>query len=306
MTEPLLSVRGLTVDFPVTGGFFRALDNVSVDIGPEEHVAVIGESGCGKSVLGHSILRLLDGISETQGKIVFGDLSIRDLDDRGLRNLRGKEIALIPQSPSSSMDPVVRIGVQIDEMYVSHGHQRGKNKDRIIQSLGEIGFDDPKMVYGTYPHRMSGGMCERAVISMGLTLGPELLIADEPTKGLDPSSKMNVLRTLDQKSRGKAMMMITHDYNAARICERTIVMYSGRIVEDGPTSEVLDDPKHPYTRALWDSLPSKGMRPIPGSVMKAGSGCDFINRCPFREESCQEFDQMTEVGSCHYSRCHRA
>ncbi|MBR6870090.1 MAG: ABC transporter ATP-binding protein [Candidatus Methanomethylophilaceae archaeon] len=276
---------------------------MSMDIGPEEHVAVIGESGCGKSVLGHSMMRLLDDISETEGEIWFEGRDLRALDRKDLDGIRGARIALIPQSPSTSLDPVMKIGRQIEEIYTIHGVDRAEARRRTAESLRDIGFADPEAICSSYPHRMSGGMCERAVISMGVSLNPALLIADEPTKGLDPGVKINVLRQLLERSRGRALMMITHDYNAIRICERTVVMYNGRIVEDGPTPEVIERPMHPYTKALWGSVPSNGMRPIPGSVEKADSGCDYSNRCSGFCDRCREAQGLKETSEGHFARC---
>jgi oligopeptide/dipeptide ABC transporter ATP-binding protein len=154
---------------------------------------------------------------------------------------------------------------------------------------------------------MSGGMCERAVISMGMSLDPALLIADEPTKGLDPESKMLVLKEIRKRSKGRALMLITHDYNAVRICERMVVMYLGRIVENGPTEEVLSNPRHPYTKALWGSMPANGLVPIPGFIEKSEcGGCDFSNRCTLACDRCSGRQEMVEVSPEHYVRCCRA
>lgn len=301
--EPLVSIRGLTVTFPTSEGPFKALDDVSLDIGPKEHIAVIGESGCGKSVLGHSIMRLLDDISETDGEVLFRGTDLRLQGEKDINAVRGKDIALIPQSPTLSLDPVMRIGGQIVEMYTIHGVPRDTATESTLRSLGDVGFADPNAIFRTYPHRMSGGMCERAVISMGMSLDPSLLIADEPTKGLDPESKMTVLREIRKRSRDRALMLITHDYNAVRICERMVVMYLGRIVEDGPTEEVLNNPRHPYTRALWGSMPANGLVPIPGFIEKSCGGCDFSNRCPQTDEKCSKGQCMVEVSPGHFVRC---
>ena len=251
-------------------------------------------------------MRLLDDISETKGEVWFEGTDLRTLGRNEMNGIRGARIALIPQSPSVSLDPVMKIGKQIEEMYTIHGTGREEARSRTLKSLGDIGFPDPESVYSSYPHRMSGGMCERAVISMGVSLNPALLIADEPTKGLDPGIKINVLRQLLRRSRGRALMMITHDYNAIRICERTVVMYNGRIVEDGPTGEVIENPLHPYTQALWRSIPAKGMVPIPGSVEKAETGCDYFNRCGRFCEKCKEEQNLREASEKHFVRCRDA
>jgi peptide/nickel transport system ATP-binding protein len=303
MSDPIISIRNLTVEFPTAEGKFRALDEVCLNISEGEHVAVIGESGCGKSVLGHSILRLLDGISETTGNIFIKGADVRSMSERELLAMRGQEVALIPQSPTVSLDPVIKIGKQIGEVYDVHGVPKQEWKEKVVESLGNIGFEDPQNIYETYPHRLSGGMCERTVICMGMSLKPAVLIADEPTKGLDPASKIDVLKTLNRQTNGKTLIMITHDYNAAKICERTVVMYSGRILEDGPTEEVMRDPKHPYTKALWGAMPCNGMIPIAGSVEKAATGCDFYNRCEHRCDECKDLHDMKQVSENHLVRC---
>jgi peptide/nickel transport system ATP-binding protein len=304
--DSLVSVRNLTVTFPTKEGAFKALDDVCFDIGRNEHVAVIGESGCGKSVLGHSIMCLLDDISETQGEIFFEGNDLRAMSEHEINSLRGKNMALIPQSPTLSLDPVMKIGKQIAEMYTIHGISKAEARESTVVSLGDVGFTDPVSIYNTYPHRMSGGMCERAVIAMGMSLGPSLLIADEPTKGLDPESKLQVLREIRNKSRDRALILITHDYNAVRICERTVVMYLGRIIEDGPTEEILSNPRHPYTKALWKSMPVNGLEPIPGFIEKADGGCDFCNRCPQAGPECSKPQPMKSLSEKHYARCWRA
>ena len=305
MNDPIISIKNLTVEFPTAEGKFRALDEVCLDISEGEHVAIIGESGCGKSVLGHSILRLLDGISTTTGNIFINGTDVRSMSEPELRAMRGQEVALIPQSPTVSLDPVIKIGKQIGEVYDVHGVPKQEWQGKVLDSLGDIGFEDPKSIYDTYPHRLSGGMCERTVICMGMSLKPAILIADEPTKGLDPASKIDVLKTLNRQTNGKTLLMITHDYNAAKICERIVVMYSGRILEDGPTDEVMKEPKHPYTKALWGAMPSNGMNPIPGSVEKALKGCDFYNRCGLRCEECRDLHEMKKVSDGHLVRCSR-
>lgn len=301
-----LSVRGLTVEFPVTGGTFRALDSIDLCVESGERLAVVGESGCGKSVLGHSIMRLLDDISETTGEIFFDGEDIRKMDERRLQMIRGKEIALIPQSPTTSFNPVIRIGRQIDEMSTAKG-DRIVAKERSVFSLGRVGFGDPRSIYRTFPHRLSGGMCERAIIAMGSVLDPKILIADEPTKGLDPKNKLEILDLLYDSTEGKTLLMITHDYNAIKMCDRTIVMYSGRILEDGPTREIVERPAHPYTKALWESMPSMGMQPIPGTVMRNRfGGCDFFNRCPLYDGGCDAPVGMHERSGNVRVRCRNA
>jgi len=305
--NPALKIRNLTVVFPTEEGSFKALDSLDLDVSQGEHIAIMGESGCGKSVLGHSIMRLLENISVTTGEISYLGSDIMKLSPKAVTELRGRQFALIPQSPSTSFNPVIRIGPQIDEMNFGKNISKKEAKDITISALSDVGFDDPSLIYSTYSHRLSGGMCERALIAMGSLLNPDLLIADEPTKGLDPLNKIEILKLIHQKSKGKILLLITHDYYAARVCERAMIMYSGRIIEDGPTEDILSNPKHPYTKSLWESLPDRGLIPIPGSLSKNTSGgCDFSNRCKYYTEECDLPMPMKECGEGHFVRCHNA
>lgn len=306
--EPLLSIRGLRVTFPTAQGPFEALSDVDLDIGSGESLALMGESGCGKSVLGHAIMRLLDRVAEVEGSIQFRGREIASLDQEGVRSLRGGNLALVPQSPSLAFDPVIRIGKQIDEMHVNDKHKvRADVRRSTMERLGRVGFNDTERIYRLFPHQMSGGMCERALIAMATALSPELLIADEPTKGLDTASKIDVLRLLKTESRDRSMILITHDHKAPRICGRTAIMYAGEIVEIGPTREILESPAHPYTIGLWRSLPERGLQTIPGSmVLLRDGGCRFRNRCPRSSDECAERQSLIQISQDHFARCCRA
>ncbi len=306
--ETMLSVRGLTVTFPTVNGPFEALSGVDLDVSSGERLAVMGESGCGKSVLGHAILGLLDDFATVEGSVVFEGRELRNIRWDAIRRLLGVSMALIPQSPSMAMDPVLRVGRQIDEMYTNSGRvSKGEAKRRTLARLGEVGFLDAEGIYCAYPHQLSGGMCERALLAMGTALSPRLLIADEPTKGLDPEAKIDILRLLRRESEGKAMILITHDYYAPRICDRVAIMYAGEIVEDGPMEKMLTSPSHPYTIGLWDALPSKKLKNIPGSLTRTtGCGCRFGNRCQLKTESCEERQRLRLIGERHSVRCNHA
>ena len=305
--EPALKIKNLTVRFPTEEGTFKAIDDLDLDVFPGERIAIMGESGCGKSVLGHSIMRLLDQISTTTGNISYLGTEITELPSAAMTDMRGKQFALIPQSPSTSFNPVIKIGPQIDEMYIEKDITKKAAKDNAISALSDVGFETPLDIYNTYSHRLSGGMCERALIAMGSVLNPDLLIADEPTKGLDPANKIEILKLIHKKSKDRILLLITHDYYAAKICERTIIMYSGRIIEDGRTEDVLSDPKHPYTKSLWKSLPDKGLNAIPGTLQKnISGGCDFSNRCDNYTRQCDDPQPMKECGMNHFVRCHDA
>lgn len=302
--ETVVEIRDLTVRFPTKEGGFIAIQSLSMDIHNGERIAVMGESGCGKSVLGHCILGLLEDIADVTGSIRYDGFEIVGAEPSLLRKMRGESVALIPQSPSVSLNPVLSIGLQIDEMHMKAGTKRKDSKQFSIQCLREVGFEKAEDIYRTYPHRLSGGMCERAVIAMGSALNPKVLIADEPTKGLDPASKTEILKLLRFKSEGKTLLAITHDYHSAKICERIVVMYRGKIVEDGPRENVLCNPIHPYTRGLWGSMPENGLRPISEPVIElVRGGCCFIDRCQHTSEMCRKFDDMPVADGKHRARC---
>jgi len=304
----LLKVRDLHVTFPTAQGPFEALSGVDLDLAKGERLALMGESGCGKSVLGHAILRLLEGIATVQGSIDFQGNDLESMDKEAFRRLRGGSLALIPQSPSAALDPVLRVGRQIEEMFTNAGRtDRKKVREKSLARLKDVGFEEPERIYNAFPHQLSGGMCERALIAMATALSPEMLIADEPTKGLDPASKMEVLKLLRRESAGKSMILITHDHYAPLICDRTAIMYAGMIVEIGPTEKVLNDPSHPYTKGLWKALPQMGMQAIPGSmVLLRDGGCRFRERCTLREKECSGPQTMKEISPGHYVRCGHA
>ena len=197
-------------------------------------VAIMGESGCGKSVLGHASMRLLDDVATVTGSVEFRGRDLYRLDQAALAGIRGRKISLIPQSPSTSFNPVIEIGHQMRELIERSGAARGQAAmARALEYLEIAGFTDPQAIYHSYPHRLSGGMCERALIAMAVSVEPELIIADEPTKGLDAPAKKAVLDLLHRLSGSAAMIMITHDFKAALTCERMAVMYAGEIVEEG-------------------------------------------------------------------------
>lgn len=303
--DTLLNVRSLRVVFPTAHGPFEAVSDVDLDLHLGEKMALMGESGCGKSVLGHAILGLMDHVSEVSGSVRYRGKELCDLDREEYRKLRGASIALVPQSPSSALDPVIRIGRQIDEMYVnSSGSSWKEVRELTMGQLNEVGFDDPGAIYKSYPHRLSGGMCERALIAMGISLGPDILIADEPTKGLDPSSKVGVIDLLLEKCAGGSLLLITHDYYVAAACDRVAVMYAGQIVEDGPASTVLTAPYHPYTMGLWQALPANGLRPMPGMMERdLNKGCRFMNRCPLKDDECRMPQALHNIDDHHWVRC---
>jgi peptide/nickel transport system ATP-binding protein len=306
----LLSIRGLSVTFDTLQGPFKAIEGIDLDLAERDTLAIVGESGCGKSILGHATMRLLDDVATVKGSVKFKDREVYSMGNDDLLNMRGKAISLIPQSPSASFNPVIKIGDQIKELIEKDGIARGAAaRQRAIEFLGRAGFSDPAAIYGSYPHRLSGGMCERALIAMALSAEPELIIADEPTKGLDALSRKNILDMLRKMAEGASMIMITHDLKAAATCKRVAVMYSGEIIEEGAASSILESPKHFYTKGLLEAQPSMGMKPIMGRhslLSHNGGACRFYERCDAADVSCKTHPLLRDLEGLRKLRCHHA
>lgn len=307
MRPVLLRIEGLTVTFRTGNGGLSVIDDLDLTLNRNESLAVMGESGCGKSVLGHSIMRLLDDVAEIRGRVLFKGIDVYSMDRQKLRELRGKGISLVPQNPSSAFNPVLRIGHQIKEYVEKCGLANGNSaKEIAIESLARVGFSEPQTIYDSYPHMLSGGMNERALIAMAISVDPEMIIADEPTKGLDYTSKNGILALLKEISRDSTMMMITHDFTAARICSKIMVMYSGQIMEEGPTHKIMNHPAHPYTRGLLDAQPIRGLIPIPGRHKledRLEPGCRFRKRCSRGREECRRFVPLYQKKDGRRVRC---
>ncbi|ONK09650.1 ABC transporter ATP-binding protein [Streptomyces sp. MP131-18] len=298
MSETVLRVRGLRTHFTLDDGVVKAVDGVDLDIARGETLAVVGESGCGKSVMARSILRLVD----RPGRITGGEIWVRqppdgmvDLvsaDTRAVRAVRGKRIAMVFQEPMTSMSPMHTLGNQIGEVILLHERvTKAEARRRTIELLGRVDIPDPRRRVDEYPFQMSGGMLQRAMIAMALACNPELLIADEPTTALDVTTQARILELLRslQDDFGMAVMLITHDLGvAAQMADRVAVMYMGNVVERGDVVSVFRSPRHPYTKALLRSIPRLGtgarerLRPVRGMVPHAyrrPSGCPFHSRC---------------------------
>src|SRR5688500_7766438 len=298
MPDPLLEIKDLNVAFDTDRGQIRPVRDVSLAIHPGQTVAVVGESGCGKSVTAMSILRL---IPQPPGKVLGGQIMLEGRDllklpEHEMRRVRGKDIAMIFQEPMTSLNPVYTIGDQIAEAVVLH--QRVSKREAIViaeQSLREVGIADPGRRIGEYPHQMSGGMRQRVMIAMALSCKPKLLIADEPTTALDVTIQAQILELLRklQREQGMAIMLITHDLGVvAENADVVAVMYASRIVEFARVEELFDHPKHPYTEGLFRAVPKLGahserLQTIAGTVpnpAKFPQGCKFHPRCPRTRE----------------------
>jgi peptide/nickel transport system ATP-binding protein len=307
MNEALLEVRGLKVGFPTPEGLVRASDTVDLELYPRETLGLIGETGSGKTVLGMAILRLLQPNTVIEGEIRYRGRDLLPLPEDEMRKIRGREIGAVPQNSGTSLNPVYTVGDQIAEAVALHQGQKGqKARQRAVELLDAVRIPDPAAMAREYPHRFSGGMRERALIAMALACSPSLLIADEPTKGLDAVTKREIIDLFAEVNRDRSVLFITHDIEAAAtLATRVAVMYAGEIVEIGAAGEVLSDPAHPYTRGLLASLPERGMRPIPGSapsLITPPPGCRFSPRCATKD--CKsEHPGLVEVGPGHYARC---
>lgn len=310
MPEPLLSIEDLHIEFPTYWGVVRALDGVSLEVYPNEIVGLVGESGCGKSVTAMSVLKLLPPghYRIPKGSIKFRGEEIAKKTEGEMEKIRGKSISMVFQEPMTSLNPTIRVGEQIAEVVMVHqGRDRNKARERAVEMLRSMRIPDAERVAKQYPHELSGGMRQRAMMATALSCEPELLVADEPTTALDVTIQDQVLKLIQQKSAelGTSVLLITHDLAViAQICQRVAVMYAGVIVEQGPVAEVLGKPLHPYTRALLETVPERfekeqALYTIPGTVpnlLKPPSGCRFHPRCEFATEQCKtEKPPMLEV-----------
>lgn len=301
MSEPVLSVQGLRTSFPQGGGRARVVDGVSFEVRPGETVALVGESGCGKSMTALSALRLVPKPGRIEGGTIrIGAHDVRRLPVSEMRRVRGGDVSMIFQEPMTSLNPVQRCGAQVVEAIRLH-HRVGaaEARNRVRALFGEVGIPDPEARLDAYPHQLSGGMRQRVMIAMALASEPRLLIADEPTTALDVTIQAQILELLRslQREREMSILLITHDVGIVNeLADRVLVMYAGRIAEEGPREQVLADPRHPYTRGLLSSLPggvSRGERleEIEGVVpppWEWGRGCRFANRCPLVFDPCVE------------------
>ena len=323
-TAPLLEIDGLKTHFFTRDGVVRAVDGVSFAVHPGETLAVVGESGCGKSVTSLSIMRLIASPPgrTVAGRVLFQGRDLLELSEAEMRAVRGNEISMIFQEPMTSLNPVLTIGRQIAEALQLHrGLARGAALARTIEMLKLVHIPEAERRLGEYPHQLSGGMRQRVMIAMALACGPRLLIADEPTTALDVTIQAQILdlmRELQEKT-GAAMVLITHDLGVvAETAQRVVVMYAGRKVEEASVDELFAHPRHPYTRGLILSIPRLGdaaggrkrLAEISGvvpSLREQIPGCLFAPRCAYATERCRrEYPPLEEKGSGHWVACWEA
>jgi peptide/nickel transport system ATP-binding protein len=314
----VLNVDQMGVSFRTSGGVRAVTQGVSFSVKAGERIGIVGESGCGKSVTGLALLGLLPkGISQVSGKILVEGQNINGMSERQLRKIRGRKVAMIFQEPMSALDPVFTIGQQIGEAVRTHFRVSAREaRERSIDVLSKVGIPSPERRHDEYPHQLSGGMRQRAMIAIALACEPRLLIADEPTTALDVTIQaqiIDIILQLSEKS-GTALLFITHDLGVvAETCQRVLTMYAGQVVENAAIDDVLLRPRHPYTSGLMRSLPKLSVRKsvlpsIPGRVPSPAdmpTGCRFAPRCHFKQPRCLEEQPLFAAGPDHTARCCR-
>lgn len=306
----LLDIINLKAHFPTQDGMVKAVDCVDLSLGERERLGLIGETGCGKTVLGMSIIRLLQPTTMIEGQILFKGKDLLKLSEEEMRRNRGKEIAMILQNPTTSLNPVLKIGDQVAEAIQLHqGLNKKEAKEKAVEMLESVRIPEASKRANQYPHELSGGMKERAMIAMGIACNPTLILADEPTKGLDTETKAQIVELLKKMTERKSMLIITHDLGVAgQICDRIAVMYAGELLEEASSEAILNRPAHPYTQGFINSLPVKGLLPIRGSspsLIDPPQGCKFHPRCDSAVEICRtKHPEMVNLGNGHSVRCH--
>jgi len=317
MDDTLLRVSDLKIHFFTYRGIAKAVDGISFDVQRGEALGLVGESGSGKTVTGMSVLQII----QLPGKIVSGDIvfkgtSLVTMPEDQARSLRGGKITMIFQNPRTSLNPVLTIGEQIDRVYRQHtGCSAKQTQERRFEMLEKVGIGDSIRFSKNYPHQVSGGMCQRAMIVMAIICEPELIIADEPTTGLDVTIQRQITELLgEMRQRINATeILITHDLGVvAETCDRIVVMYAGLLMEIATTKDLFSRPRHPYTIGLLKSIPRVDVDeepiPLPGYVPNAYSrpaGCPFHPRCQFAEEICrQQEPALQEIEEGHFVACH--
>lgn len=318
MKPKLLELRDLHTGFRIKGTFYDAVDGVSLTLKKNEILAIVGESGCGKSTLATSIMGLHDKQkTRVQGEILFNNLNLVALTEEEFNKVRGIEISMIFQDPLSALNPLMRIGEQVEEALIYHTNLTKKErKDRVLELLKKVGIPNVERIVKQFPHQLSGGMRQRVMIAMALSCKPQIIIADEPTTALDVTIQAQILDLLVdlQAETGAGIILITHDLGVvAEIADRVIVMYAGQIVEEASTEELFRNPIHPYTRSLFHSIPQmngdggrlnviEGM--VPSLVHLPRNGCRFAPRISWIPQSAHEENPtLHEIKRGHFVRC---
>ncbi|NGY72123.1 peptide ABC transporter ATP-binding protein [Priestia megaterium] len=316
--EKMIQIKNLHVQFSTYGGRVQAVRGVSFDLHKGETLAIVGESGCGKSVTSHSIMRLIPTPPGriTSGSILFKGQDLTKLSEKKMRDIRGADISMIFQDPMTALNPTLRVGEQIAENIMQHENiSKEKAKEKAFEMLELVGIPNPKERLKQYPHEFSGGMRQRIVIAMALVCNPEVLIADEPTTALDVTIQAQILELFKdiQQKTDVSIVLITHDLGVvAQVADRVAVMYAGKIVEIGTRRDIFYTPQHPYTKGLLRSVPrldlyESELVPIAGSppdLFAPPSGCSFAPRCPYVMEVCDRmYPASTKLKESHQVHC---
>jgi len=320
MAEALLEVKDLKVSFRTEDGLVRAVDGITFSVDEGEVVGIVGESGSGKSVTMMSVMRLInDPNAIYEGEILYKGRNLMGVSQDAMRQVRGEEIAMIFQDPMTSLNPVYTVGWQIEEQLNEHNDlNKGQARQRAIALLTQVGIPKPEQRIDDYPHQFSGGMRQRVMIALALSCNPDLLIADEPTTALDVTIQAQILELIKNLKQefGSAVVLITHDLGVvADVADRILVMYAGRIVEEGNKEQIFYDPQHPYTWGLLGSIArldrprARRLTAIAGqppSLINRPQGCSFRPRCPQAFDRCRAEDPQltTKVGDGHLDACH--
>ncbi|MDR0469485.1 MAG: ABC transporter ATP-binding protein [Peptococcaceae bacterium] len=298
----MLEINNLSLEIKIGGRDYNALDGISFSLDHGEIVGIAGESGAGKSLTAHSIMGLLPaGARVSAGEVLLEGRKISGLSEAELCSIRGKELSVIFQEPMTALNPLITVGNQVGEAFLQH-HKRSRSEayQRVLGIMADTGLSRPESLYHEYPHRLSGGMRQRIAIAMAMVNKPKALIADEPTSALDVTIQCQILEMIRSLSseQGSAVLLISHDISVLRtICSRMMILYAGQIVEEGAAGDILNDPLHPYTRGLMESIPNQGkkgalLHSIPGSAMpltrRSHAGCAFASRCAYVSPACGE------------------
>lgn len=318
MSDELLKMDHVSIDYCVKDGYLSAVRNVSFDINKGEIFTIVGESGCGKSTIAHSIMRLLDKNAKVSGGIIFQGDDLTKFSDSDITKVRGHDIGMIFQNPLDSLNPVYTTGYQVNEAIMLDGVSKLDGWKKVINLYREMKMPDAEKRAKAYPHEMSGGMRQRVMIAMMISRNPQLLIADEPTTALDVTIEAQILEIIKELKRDfhTAIMMITHNFGlVAEVADRVAIMYAGELVEQGDVFEIFDHPVHPYTRLLMKALPRMTKREgrletIEGTVPRLTNskpGCRFYNRCPYARDICSNTDpEVVHLTPTHSYCCHFA
>jgi oligopeptide/dipeptide ABC transporter ATP-binding protein len=316
MSEIILSIKELVTEFPIKNRLVPAVRGVSLDVKKGKTLVILGESGSGKSVMLRSILRVLPRGADTKGSVIFNGQELLCKNEKEMRDIRSNRIAMVFQDSLSALDPLYRVGQQVGETIAAHQKTAKPTiKNKVIQLFEKVGIPSPRERVHAYPHEMSGGMRQRAVIAMSLSCTPDLLLADEPTTALDVTIQAQILKLFKQiqVEYGMTVILVTHDIGvAAEMADEIAVMYAGKIVEYGEAKQILTAPAHPYTIGLISSTPQKGkkdrLKVIPGqppSILNMPSGCAFADRCYKVASRCRtELPQHFEIEPFHTAACH--